>query len=118
MDWSWAASCRNRGQRDLRFPKRRATRPKLMRRRRRLDEKPTSERRGVSPPTPFLSCRRRRQIKKYEKVSDHPIRKNVRRDPSLKQQSIYCVQNHNNINMLCQNPCKSRFLQVYYIAVA
>src|SRR5438034_6750319 len=44
MDWSWAASCRNRGQRDLRFPKRRAPRPKLMRLRRRLDEKPTSER--------------------------------------------------------------------------
>src|SRR6266568_6396891 len=52
MDWSWAASCRNRGQRCPRFPKRRAPRPKLMRLRRRLDEKPTSERPSApSPPS-------------------------------------------------------------------
>src|SRR6266536_4050967 len=44
MDWSWAASSQNRGQRCPRFPKRRATRPKLMRLRRLPDEKPTSER--------------------------------------------------------------------------
>src|SRR5438128_12317902 len=46
MDCSWAASCPNRGQRCPRFPKRRTPRPKLMRLRRRLDGKPTSERGG------------------------------------------------------------------------
>src|SRR5258708_21004685 len=44
MDWWWVASCRNRGPRDLWFPKRKTPRPRLMRLRRRLDEKPTSER--------------------------------------------------------------------------
>src|SRR5260370_8259654 len=44
MGSSWVASCRNRGQRCPRFPKRRAPRLKLMRIRRRTDEKPTSER--------------------------------------------------------------------------
>src|SRR6266566_3833216 len=44
MDWSWVASCRNRGQPGLRFPKRKTRRPKLIWLRRRLDEKPTSER--------------------------------------------------------------------------
>src|SRR6266581_2399044 len=47
MDWSWAASSQNRGQRCPRFPKRRAPRPKLMRLRRLPDEKPTSEREGA-----------------------------------------------------------------------
>src|SRR5712692_4225826 len=49
MDWWWVASCRNRGPRDLWFPKRKTPRPRLMRLRRRLDEKPTSER---PPPCP------------------------------------------------------------------
>ena len=44
MDWSWVASCRNRGQPGLRFPKRRTPRQRSMWLRRRLDEKPTSER--------------------------------------------------------------------------
>src|SRR6266853_4663715 len=44
MDWSWVASCRNRGQPGLRFPKRKTRRPRLICLRRRLDEKPTSER--------------------------------------------------------------------------
>src|SRR6266536_46666 len=44
MDWSWVASCRNRGQPGLRFPKRKTRRPRLIWLRRRLDEKPTSER--------------------------------------------------------------------------
>src|SRR6266852_9342300 len=44
MAWSWAASCRNRGQPGPQFPKRRRPRPKLMCLRRRLDEIPTSER--------------------------------------------------------------------------
>src|SRR5947209_9328771 len=44
----WVASCRNLGQRDLRFPKRRTPKPKLMWLRRRLDEKPTSERKGCA----------------------------------------------------------------------
>src|SRR6266496_5069912 len=44
MDWSWVASCRNRGQPGLRFTKRKTRRPRLIWLRRRLDEKPTSER--------------------------------------------------------------------------
>src|SRR5260370_22321940 len=70
MGSSWVASCRNRGQRCPRFPKRRAPRPKFMRLRRRPDEKPTSERRpkpglrhpltldvrdGVEPPRGWLA---------------------------------------------------------------
>src|SRR5712692_6279038 len=45
MGWCWAASCRNRGQPGPRFPKRRTPSPRLVWLRRRLDEKPTSERR-------------------------------------------------------------------------
>src|SRR6266849_7641014 len=48
MGWWWAASCRNRGQPGHRFPKRRTPSPRLMCLRRRLDEKPTSER-GPGP---------------------------------------------------------------------
>src|SRR5229473_637962 len=44
MGWWWVASCRNRGPRGLRFLKRRTLRPRPMRLRRRLNEKPTSER--------------------------------------------------------------------------
>src|SRR6266568_6511614 len=44
MDWWWVVSCLNRGQRWLRFQKRRTPSPKLMCLRRPLDEKPTSER--------------------------------------------------------------------------
>src|SRR5438132_5508552 len=44
MGWCWVASCRNPGQRALRFPKRRTPSPRFMWLRRRLDEKPTSER--------------------------------------------------------------------------
>src|SRR5260221_8412846 len=47
MGWWWVASCRNRGQQCLQFPKRRTRNPRLMWLRRRLDEKPTSERLDV-----------------------------------------------------------------------
>src|SRR6266851_5296353 len=58
MGWWWVASCPNRGPRGLRFLKRRTPSPTLMQLRRRLDEKPTSER---PHPRPYKETERFRQ---------------------------------------------------------
>src|SRR2546423_4478659 len=56
MGWWWAASCPNPGQPSLRFPKRRTPSPRLIRPRRRLDEKPTSERHPRPRQGSFAPC--------------------------------------------------------------
>src|SRR2546427_9194074 len=79
MGWWWAASCLNRGLRRFLLTKRRTRRARLMRLRRPLDEKPTSERLVPQALQLFLNgiereVRRQKKEKQFEQLLSIAVR--------------------------------------------